>query len=572
MRSFQEILDDIGVGVRGDDPAPMLALADEMAELGSKEAIAWSGYARGYSYAFSGAFPEAMEQYRSTIAVFEELDDAPHVAMVTGLMATIYMSVAAYADALELYGRALTVSIERCAEGVIASLTHNMGIVYGQMGMKKEALEYYNRALGFFTEQGHEQGIATVSHNLGTFKAEAKEYQEAVELFRKSFSTMNQIGNHNHAALSAVNLADALIELGVLDEAEQILNEIPGTAYDDPQVMITYHFRRSHLAASRGDIEEAYREQLRGLELSEQASLPRYVADSHEALRELALQRKDFEGYVNHNTEFLRIEEEIRGQEVMQRVAVMEGERRVQAIEREREKERALLHGALPESVATRMLHGESVSGDHYASASVIFLDIVGFTQMCDRIPPGHVVFLLEAIFSALDDVVARHGVTKIKTIGDSYMAVAGVPEPLADHVDRAATCAHDMLNTLAKLQITMPQELGDTSWTEGIGDIEVRIGLHCGPVVAGVIGKDRLQYDVWGDTVNTASRMETTGEAGKIQVSRAFAEQLLLLRSVADNAATVNSNSQQQPKLTERGEVDIKGKGSMTTFWLEGV
>ena len=109
------------------------------------------------------------------------------------------------------------------------------------------------------------------------------------------------------------------------------------------------------------------------------------------------------------------------------------------------------------------------------------------------------------------------------------------------------------MLSTLKDLQITMPPELGDTSWVSDVGEINVRIGVHCGPVTAGVIGTKRLQYDVWGDTVNVASRMESTGEAGKIQVSEAFAQ------LVANGHA-----------LDARGEVDIKGKGSMTTYWLE--
>ena len=99
---------------------------------------------------------------------------------------------------------------------------------------------------------------------------------------------------------------------------------------------------------------------------------------------------------------------------------------------------------------------------------------------------------------------------------------------------------------------------------------IQFRIGVHSGPVVAGVIGKERLQYDVWGDTVNTASRMESTGEPGRIQVSSAFAEQLRLLLAVAESDGTANSNSRQQPKLTERGELSVKGKGKMTTYWLE--
>jgi len=185
----------------------------------------------------------------------------------------------------------------------------------------------------------------------------------------------------------------------------------------------------------------------------------------------------------------------------------------------------------------------------------VIFLDIVGFTTISDRIPSGHVVHLLEQIFTTLDAVCGKHNVVKIKTIGDSYMAVS------FENVVNAASCALDMISSLDALEITMPPALGDTSWTKDVGDIKVRIGIHCGPVTAGVIGTQRMQYDVWGDTVNVASRMESTSEPGKIHISEAFATLL---------PATSSGDSAERPfQVMERGTMEIKGKGMMKTYWL---
>jgi len=204
-------------------------------------------------------------------------------------------------------------------------------------------------------------------------------------------------------------------------------------------------------------------------------------------------------------------------------------------------KARALLDGALPKSVADRMIAGEKVSGDLFEEVTVLFLDIVGFTAIADKLRPEQLVNLLESIFSSCDEICMRYGLTKIKTIGDSYMAVAGVPQSITDNQYQAALAATELIQALSAF------------------DIRVRIGMHCGPVVAGVIGTERLQYDVWGDTVNTASRLESTSEPNRIHVSDAFATSISFI-----------GITQRQLKLVPRGLMHIKGKGEMNTYWLE--
>ena len=165
---------------------------------------------------------------------------------------------------------------------------------------------------------------------------------------------------------------------------------------------------------------------------------------------------------------------------------------------------------------------------------------------------PHDTTTLLAEIFERFDEICKQHRVTKVKTIGDSYMAVG------FEGADRVAQAAVKM--------IASPFTWPDTS------PVQFRIGVHAGPVVAGVIGKERLQYDVWGDTVNTASRMESTGEAGRIQCSEAFERSFA---SAQDDVAQRHSEerSDEEPlfNFTERGAVEVKGKGSMTTYWLEG-
>ena len=207
----------------------------------------------------------------------------------------------------------------------------------------------------------------------------------------------------------------------------------------------------------------------------------------------------------------------------------------------ERDRSHRLLHVILPKKIASRLQLGSSRIADHHADVTVLFADIAGFTPWAAGQPPENVVHMLEKVFSRFDERVAAAGVEKIKTIGDAYMVVSGAPEPRADHAQVMAQLALDFMQAL----IAIREETGI--------DMQLRVGIHTGPVIAGVIGTVRFSYDVWGDTVNTASRMESQGEPGRIHVS---AETMQRLSGVF--------------ALERRGSVDIKGKGPMETWWLQ--
>jgi guanylate cyclase len=212
----------------------------------------------------------------------------------------------------------------------------------------------------------------------------------------------------------------------------------------------------------------------------------------------------------------------------------------LKALQAEQAKSEALLLNVLPSSIAERLREATATIADQFDSASILFADVVGFTPLAQRLPPAEMVGILDHLFSRFDALVERHGLEKIKTIGDCYMAAAGVPDPRADHARTAALLALDMRDTVA----TSP-ELGDAG-------VELRIGINSGPVVAGVIGKKRFTYDLWGDAVNTASRMESQGTTGEIQITRATYE---LLR---DDFV-----------CKRRGTIEVKGKGEMETWYL---
>lgn len=218
-------------------------------------------------------------------------------------------------------------------------------------------------------------------------------------------------------------------------------------------------------------------------------------------------------------------------------------ERAEDALEAEHARSEALLYNLLPEDIAARLkAEPDQTIADSLPQVAILFADIVDFTPRSARMKPEEVVEFLNRIFTAFDALAEKHGLEKIKTIGDAYMVAAGMPNPCSDPVHRVAAMALDMLSATKALS----EDLGEP--------VEVRIGLHAGPAVAGVIGNRKLFYDVWGETVNTASRMESHGAAGRIQVTAAAREAL------GEDYA-----------FTPRGTVNLKGMGALETWWLSG-
>ena len=211
-------------------------------------------------------------------------------------------------------------------------------------------------------------------------------------------------------------------------------------------------------------------------------------------------------------------------------------------LEIEQKKSQELLLNILPEAIAERLKKEQGIIADEFAAVSVMFADIVGFTQLSASILPKQLVHLLNDIFSKFDQLAEKHGLEKIKTIGDSYMVVGGLPNPRSDHAEAIAEMALDMQEAIRE-------------YRENLGiSLSIRIGIHSGPVVAGIIGKKKFIYDLWGDTVNTASRMESHGLPDTIQISEAT---YLLIED--------------QYQFKKRGSINVKGKGEMAAYLLKG-
>ena len=208
----------------------------------------------------------------------------------------------------------------------------------------------------------------------------------------------------------------------------------------------------------------------------------------------------------------------------------------------EQAKSDSLLHAMLPAGIVERLKLGETLIADKFTSATVLFADLVGFTPLTMELAATEIIELLEGLFSHFDSLIAKYGVEKIRTIGDNYMVASGVPVPRPDHAQALAHMALDMSEYIHSRPVYRDKR------------VDFRIGINSGPLIAGVIGDKKYQYDLWGDTVNTASRMESSGMAGKIQITRATYELI-----------------KEEFICEPRGKVTVKGKGELETWYLEG-
>jgi PAS domain S-box-containing protein len=212
------------------------------------------------------------------------------------------------------------------------------------------------------------------------------------------------------------------------------------------------------------------------------------------------------------------------------------------ALQQEKETSERLLLNILPECISGRLKQNTSIIADGIASSTILFSDIVGFTTMSEQMSPEQLIILLNTIFTEFDNLVETHELEKIKTIGDAYMIASGVPVARDDHAAAIAELALEMKNIMTEL-----------NRDSGI-PLDIRIGVNSGPVIAGVIGKKKFAYDLWGDTVNTAARMESHGIPGEIQITEATYK-MLKGKYVCE----------------ERGIIEVKGKGPMKTYLLKG-
>ncbi|MBN8572366.1 MAG: tetratricopeptide repeat protein [Candidatus Kapabacteria bacterium] len=473
----------------------------------------------GIVYKNVGSYEKALEYFVQALALHNELGEKNGIAAVTGNIGNVYSNLGSYDKALEYYVQALALNNERGDKSGIAIVTGNIGNVHNSLGSYDIALEYYMHALDLHNELGEKSAIARVTGNIGSVYKNLGSYDKALEYYKQTLELNNQLGRKSSLAVVTGNIGTvyAKQEFGEYDAAKA----------------------EEYLLKSLSLFEEIGAK-------NEQSEIYKSLADFYEKLE------RNTEAYHNYK-KYHELEKEVQSAETKKQAERWDFERKQTERDKNLAVERAkheateqLLHNVLPPSIAHRMIAGESLIAEKLENVSVLFADIVGFTKLSSRISAEELVAGLDRIFSAFDTLAEKHRLEKIKTIGDAYMVVSGAPEPCEDHAQAMALMAIEMMEAMKEFRSISTGE-----------EIQIRIGIHSGEVVAGVIGKKKFAYDLWGDAVNTAARMESHGEAGKIHISEEFKH-------------AVETVHEPSLRFSPRGEMEIKGKGMMKTYFLE--
>lgn len=548
---------------------------------------------KGNLYAAAAQLEEALQCFREAIDLLQHAGSSSALATIYGNIGLIHEESGNYVSALEHLYRGLSIAEDEEDQPVIARILGGIGSVYIAVAEYPRAAEYLHRALVAHEDVGSIIGQASTHSNIGTVQFMVKEYDAALRSLTRALELFEQIGNVQGATHARYCIGTNLESIGRAQEALVWLDQ----AVTDAQRIGSIHdltsslVSRSRALLAINELDRALADASQALELSQRHSLVQQEATSHASLALIAIANDDpleattqyekaralasshgltaeLAAYERALSDLVADADPSRALEMLKRAfehsetilgeqqrrhfMITDTENRLEdeRHQREREyisrqKERALLYSMLPDSVAERLLAGERIIADEVESASVLFLDLVNFTRLAAHITPRELIMFLDGVFATCDEIAEQHGLTKIKTIGDAWMAVAGVPRLREDHVPVIATAALALRSAFVDQRI-----LGHP--------VAVRIGVHCGPLIAGTVGRSRAAFDVWGDTVNIAARLEQNSQPNRVLVSAAVADEL-------------NRSAPDRFTLIERGDIDLKGKGRLSTWWLEG-
>ncbi|MEZ4761445.1 MAG: adenylate/guanylate cyclase domain-containing protein [Flavobacteriales bacterium] len=533
----------------------VLALARQA---GDRERIAGTLGNMGIIYRKQGDLPRALDHYQQSLAMNEELNDQRGVATALTNLAMIHRDMGDMDKALADNLRSLAIVEELDDPRLLAGVLSSIGNVYFKMQDYTHALEYHERCLGIYERTGDQRGISISLVNIGNVHYERGELDQALDHQQRALELQQRIGDRlgitkSYNQIGRIRLAQGDPRQAIIDchkglEVAEELGSINDRAHNcdclyeaykaagDTRNALLYHEQREQLSDSLFNEENT--KKITQLQMQ-------YEFDKKEAATRAEQEKKD-----------ALAAEELRRQKVVRNgfmggfvlVALFAGVFLTQRnrIGKEKKRSEELLLNILPEEVAEELKDKGEAEAKLIDQVTVLFTDFKGFTAMSETLSPKELVRDLHECFSAFDHICQEHGLEKIKTIGDAYMAAGGLPTPNTTHATDVIEAALAMRDFIAEGKAR--------KLAAGLPYFEVRIGVHTGPVVAGIVGVKKFQYDIWGDTVNTASRMESSGEVGQVNISEA-------------TYALV----QDTPGLSfiSRGNVEAKGKGELAMYFV---
>ncbi|MCF8255907.1 MAG: tetratricopeptide repeat protein [Flavobacteriales bacterium] len=573
-------------------------------EIGDRGGIASSLNNLGLLYFQKEKYTEAMDHYQRSLVIYQEVGDQEGVGTALHNIAGVYQKQDKLALALEHHQKELHIRQQMNDQYGLAGAYNNIGKVLDDQGAYKDALENFDKALEIRERISDRLGTAYTLRHIGELLKKMGRMSDALSYLTRSLDKFRELGDRKNEAMVLQTCAEIALELNELTiaarhaeralalnreikwpegirKAAQVLSGIYGKqgrweeSFRMNQLFLTLRdsdkktmpgLKTFDPMATPGQAEAESPKQGEWVQAFSTRQLFQHMLDSvrNETTRSLTVKNQLENDYamktLADSLQYVRRSETI-ALEVARKEADIQRQRvallstgvvillllvLAMAIFFGKKRSDGLLLNILPRETAEELKRSGSAKARHFDSVTVIFTDFKGFTTISEQLSPQLLVEEINECFSAFDRVMELHGVEKIKTIGDSYMAAGGLPTENATH-------AIDVVRAALDIQHYMEQ-LGATKKAKGIPYFEIRIGIHTGPVVAGIVGIRKFQYDIWGDTVNTASRMESAGEVGRVNISESTYLQ------VKDHF-----------NCTFRGEIETKGKGHVSMYFVDG-
>lgn len=522
----------------------------------------------GNLFLFSGEYVKALTCYQVSLAIREAKNDKEGAADLYTNSGVIFGFQGDYFLSLQSHLKALNVYKEIGDKAKIASSANNIGLIHVEQHNYDEALSNFLLALAIREELGQDKPKSDLLNNIGMVYRSRNQLQEALDYYQQAKSLRENSSDESSLASSYVNIGKVYREMGQLNMAVEY--------YETALQLFEVNNRKRGVVQACLNLGELYfhsksyelSEQflLRAVRLAKELGIKNYLRDTLKILSTLYAENAEFEKAYFTFVEYSTIENDIANittskqiaqlsmrheMEQVEREAKLEREKNAELqlsysiIENEKNRSEELLHNILPIEIAAEIKADGKSLARSYDSVTVMFCDIVGFTQISETLSPHELISTLDYCYSAFDDIVKQFGIEKIKVIGDAYMCAGGVPVANNTHqvdVINAALAMRDFISSFAIEQAA-----------KGLPVLNFRFGINTGSVIAGVVGKRKFTYDLWGDTVNVAARMEQCSEMAKINISSAT---YLVVKD--------------RFKCIHRGKLAAKNKGEIDMYFAE--
>jgi len=507
-------------------------------EIGDKNARAGTIGNIGTIYAAQGDYTKTLDYFQRCLKIFEEMGDKKSSSVTIGNIGLIYADQGESAKALDYYQRSLKIFEEIGDKKESARIIMSIGNIYGTQGDYPKALDNYQRSLKIFEEFGNNRGSANAIYNIGNIYALQGDKTKALDYYERSLKIFEELGDKKESARTILRFGTLYFAQGdfakALDFCKKALitnQEIGALKQEKEACQCLYD---TYKAMGKGNEALAYLEKLQVIDDSLNAEETTKTLQQMEFAKQMladSLQQEEDKLKVEmaHQKEVAKKERTRNwafaggGLLLLLAIGLYSRNRYVRKaknrIEKEKDRSENLLLNILPAEIAEELKEKGEAAARNFDMVSILFTDFKGFTQASEKLSASDLVAEINTCFKAFDGIVGKYNIEKIKTIGDAYMAAGGLPVPDESAAQNTVLAGLDM-------QAFMKARKTERD-AAGLPAFEMRVGIHTGPVVAGIVGVKKFQYDIWGDTVNTASRMESSSEVGQVNISEATYELL---------------------------------------------